>query len=416
MSKKLGIYVHLPFCRTKCDYCDFYSLPNSPHLMDRYQQALLAHFKAMSAAASGYQVDTVYFGGGTPTFYGGERVLALLRALKKYYRISRTAEITVEGNPDSATKQTLATLKRAGVNRISLGMQSAIPAELSAVGRIHSPDQTRQAVATLHHLKLTNFSLDLIYGLPLQTPDSWRATLEEGIALEPTHLSCYGLKVEEGTPLYHRVSQGETLPDDDIQAALYLETVARLKQAGYHHYEISNFAKKGCHSRHNMGYWTGKPYLGFGASASSDFGGYRTTNTPDLDHYCACVLEGGQQIFSSNELMNQRDRAQEHLMLSLRTHHGLVRTQYEKICNLDFTPIYEKLAEFSAHGWAIPTGYDGFILNDEGFLRSNQLISILLDLQDQSGLPKPPPIALPPPSPKPAPPKFEEDDWGQLHF
>lgn len=414
MAKKLGIYVHLPFCTSKCDYCDFYSLPNSTHLIPRYQEALLAHFKAMSPSATDYQVSTIYFGGGTPSFYGAQNIEGLLRTLKKCFRVDRTAEITVEGNPDSLTKQQITALKRCGVNRFSLGMQSAQSEELLGVGRAHSPEQTRNVVASLHHAQVKNFSLDLIYGLPHQTPESWLASLEEAIALEPTHLSCYGLKVEEGTPLEKRISQGESLPDDDTQAELYLHTVERLKLAGFHLYEISNFAKKGYHSRHNLGYWTGKPYLGFGASASSDFGGYRTTITADISHYCDCVLQGGAHIFSSNELMSERERSAEHLMLSLRTAQGVDWLTYQKVCNLDFTPIHEKMEEFSGSGWAKSTKQGGWVFTAEGFLRSNILIAILLDLQAQSGPPKPPPVEFVPDTPKDI--SFSEDEWGQFHF
>lgn len=433
-ANKLGIYIHIPFCQSKCAYCDFYSLPKTDEpTMEEYQRALLAHIKAMAQVGRGFQVDSIYFGGGTPTLYGGKRIALLLQAVRKGFRVERDAEITVEGNPESASLKTIQTLRKAGVNRISLGMQSANAKELLAVGRPHSPEETREAVARVKACQIQNLSLDLIYGLPHQTPESWSATLEEAIALEPQHLSCYGLKVEEGTPLAKRVNQGEILPSDETQAQLYLYTVQRLAQAGYAQYEISNFARSGLHSRHNLGYWMGKPYLGFGASASSDFGGCRYTMEGDIKRYCGCVLSGEREIFSAHDMMSQRDRQEEYLMLRLRTSFGIDPTHYEKTCQLDFTPLDSLFQRFAKEGWAV---YSGGIwrLSPEGYLRSNLLITTLLEAQEISGAPKPPTLRIvtnsgkttEPLVEKPAQAKadseektgilLEEDQTGQFHL
>ena len=245
MADKLGIYVHIPFCRSKCDYCDFYSLAGQEREMDRYQKALLAHMRETAPLAQGIPVDTIYFGGGTPSFYGAKRIRELLTHLHKLFQVEKDAEITVECNPDSVDLRELKILRKAGVNRISLGMQSADAGELQRIHRIHTPRQTDQAAEWVRKLKFPSLSLDLIYGLPGQTMDSWRATVEHALSLLPQHLSCYGLKVEEGTPLARRVEEGEVLPDDDQQADLYLWTVGRLERAGLPQYEISNFAKPG---------------------------------------------------------------------------------------------------------------------------------------------------------------------------
>ena len=189
---KLGIYFHIPFCRSKCDYCDFYSLAGRDDAMDLCQRALLAHLKETAFAARSCEVDTVYFGGGTPSYYGAKRLRELLAAVKKHYRVARNAEVTFEANPDSAGFKTLRTLRRAGFNRVSLGMQSACPAELEAVHRPHTPAQTDEAVAAARKARLGNLSLDLIYGLPGQTMDSWRQTVELALSLAPAPLSCYG--------------------------------------------------------------------------------------------------------------------------------------------------------------------------------------------------------------------------------
>lgn len=228
MGDKLGIYIHIPFCRSKCDYCDFYSLSGQENKMDQYQKALLAHLKETAPLTQGIPVDSVYFGGGTPSFYGAKRLKELLAAIHKLFQIEKGAEITVECNPDSVDLRALRILRNAGVNRLSLGMQSAQAEELAAIHRIHTPHQTDHATELARKAKFNNLSLDLIYGLPGQTMDSWKATVEHALSLIPQHLSCYGLKVEEGTPLARRVAEGEVLPDDDQQADLYLWTVGRL--------------------------------------------------------------------------------------------------------------------------------------------------------------------------------------------
>ena len=264
MAEKLGLYVHIPFCRSKCDYCDFYSLAGKEGRMDDYQKALLAHMKETAPLTRGWQVDTVYFGGGTPSFYGEKRLREVLKTVAKRFDLAKDAEITVECNPDSVDKKVFQALRRAGVNRISLGVQSAHDCELNCLHRPHTFQQAQRAVAAAREAKIKNISLDLIYGLPNQDMAGWRDTVEQVLELEPEHLSCYGLKVEPGTPLDDRVVRGEKLPDDDQQADMYLWTVERLAAAGYRQYEISNFARAGFQSRHNLKYWMGRPYIGFG--------------------------------------------------------------------------------------------------------------------------------------------------------
>lgn len=194
-----GVYIHIPFCKSKCDYCDFYSLAGREETMDRYQKALLTHLKSFVPQLKGRPVDTIYFGGGTPSYYGEKRLRELLAFLQRHLSVLRQAEITVECNPDSVDERSIARLRRAGVNRISLGMQTADPQQLRCIHRIHTPRQVEQAVADIRKAKIDNLSLDLIYGLPDQTMDNWVDTLNKAIALGPEHLSCYGLKVEEGT-------------------------------------------------------------------------------------------------------------------------------------------------------------------------------------------------------------------------
>ena len=382
MGDKLGIYIHIPFCRSKGDDCDFYSLAGREKEMDRYQKALLAHMRETAPLAQGIGVDSIYFGGGTPSYYGAKRIKELLAHLSKLFQVEKDAEITVECNPDSVDLKSLRILRKAGVNRLSMGMQSAQEEELRAIHRIHTPQQTNQAVEAARKAKFTNLSLDLIYGLPGQTMESWKATVEHALSLIPQHLSCYGLKVEEGTPLARRVAEGEVLPDDDQQADLYLWTVGRLERAGLPQYEISNFAKPGYESRHNLRYWLTRPYIGFGPGAHSDFGGRRYSFVRDLDAYIRGVLEGGD-IIDSSELIPQRERCGEYLMLRLRTVQGVDGREYRHTYFMDFAPLEARLREFAAQGWAEEA--DGrWRLTPKGFLVSNQLIGDLLDRQEQA--------------------------------
>lgn len=382
--KPLGIYIHIPFCRSKCDYCDFYSLSGKEERMDAYQKALLAHLKETAPLARNYQINTIYFGGGTPSFYGEKRLKSLLSTIKKRYNVASDAEVTMEANPDSVDVKMLTHLRRAGFNRLSLGVQSACNAELVALHRPHTFEQAKNAAGAARKAKIKNLSLDLIYGLPGQNMEGWKNTVEEILALSPDHLSCYGLKVEEGTPLAGRVERGERLPDDDQQADMYLWTVERLAAAGYHQYEISNFARKGRESRHNLRYWMLCEYIGFGPGAHSDFGGRRYSFLRDLDGYIEGVLKGGR-IIDESSLIPHKARCGEYLMLGLRTSRGIEEWEYRRQFFMNFDPIEAKLESFEAKGWA-EKKEGRWHLTPEGFLLSNQLIGALLEIQEAATL------------------------------
>lgn len=384
MANSLGLYLHIPFCRSKCDYCDFYSLAGREARMDDYQRALLQHLAESAPLAKHNVVNSIYIGGGTPTWYGEKRLVELLKGIKKRFRVDKGAEVTVEANPDSVDLRMLRTLRRMGVNRISMGMQSGCDRELAAVHRPHTYAQLVAAVEAVRGAKIRNLNLDLIYGLPGQTEESWRESVEKAIALQPEHLSCYGLTVEEGTPLALRVQRGEALPDDDAQANCYLWLVQRLAQAGYEQYEISNFAKTGCQSRHNLKYWMGRPYMGIGAAAHSDFGGCRYSFVRDLEGYISGVLEGGQ-VIAESEQIQPRERGSEYLMLQLRTTHGIEEWEYRRRFYMNFDAIAAKLAEYEHRGWAACTGRR-WHFTPEGFLISNRLIGEILELQEAATL------------------------------
>jgi len=379
MAEKLGVYLHIPFCKAKCDYCDFYSLPGREEIMDDYLKALLKHIKETAPRAKGWQVDTVYFGGGTPSYFGYKRLTRLLEELRRRFDVARDAEITCEVNPESTNRNLLTGLRRAGVNRLSLGMQSACDAELCAVHRLHNFGQVRQAVEAARKAKFRNLSLDLIYGLPGQDMASWQRSVEAAIALKPEHLSCYGLKVEPGTLLDQRVTRGEVLPDDDTQADMYLWMVERVGAAGYLQYEVSNFARPGYQSRHNLKYWMGKPYVGFGPGAHSDFGGRRYSFVRDLDAYIKGILSGGM-VIDESELIPHRERILEYVMLRMRTTHGIEEWEYRREFSASFEPLEQKLEGYERQGWAEHRNRRWFF-TPQGFLVSNQLIGDLLSVQ-----------------------------------
>jgi len=375
--KPLGLYIHIPFCKSKCIYCDFYSLPNAEAQMDRYVSAVCRQLAEIAPRTTAHVVDTVYFGGGTPSCLGAKRLRRILKTVTARYRIAKRAEVTLEANPDSAGDwRTLRALRRAGFNRISLGVQSADDGQLKVLGRPHTFAQAQEAVAAARRAKIKNVSLDLIYGLPGQTMESWQDTVEKAAALEPEHLSCYGLKVEEGTPLWDMQADMD-LPDDDLQADMYLWTVERLSQLGYQQYEISNFARPGFLSRHNLKYWTLGEYAGFGPGAHSDLGGVRYAYVRDLKAYCEGVETEGD-ILSENERIPDRDRDIEYIMLGLRITKGISRQEFEYRFRLPFGPIQAALEKFSGSGHAVLRG-GRWRLTPEGFLVSNQIIGLCLE-------------------------------------
>ena len=376
-EKTLGLYLHIPFCAKKCDYCDFYSLAGAQDRMDDYVQALETQLAEFAPRAAQHTVDSVYFGGGTPTLLGEKRLIRLLKLILKKYRVAKGAEITLEANPESAGDfRALRTLRRAGFCRISLGMQSADDAELRSVGRIHTAAQVRGAVEAARKAGFSNLSLDLIYGLPGQTMELWQRSLTAAVDLAPQHLSCYGLKVEEGTPLFLR-REREQLPDDEAQADMYLWTVDFLRRHGFFQYEISNFARPGFESWHNLKYWTLGEYAGFGPGAHSDPGGVRYAYARDLEGYIQGVRTGGP-LLSENERIPPLDRDTEWIMLGLRTVRGLDPKAFESRFRRRFDCFLPFLGECSQAGYAVEE--EGrWHLTPKGFLVSNQIIGGMLD-------------------------------------
>ncbi len=379
----LGIYIHVPFCRSKCQYCDFYSLGGSKErgLVEKYLQAVCQHIREAGALAPGYLVDTIYFGGGTPSFLGAEPLIDILNTVRRKFQISPDCEITFEANPDSVQERLLKRLHVEGFSRMSLGVQNDHDDCLKKLGRPHTYQQAVQAVQMARRAGFRNISLDLIYGLPGQSRQQWAQTLEHVLRLKPEHMSCYGLKVEEGTPLYAYRNYCN-LPDDDAQADMYLTAVNILKEHGYAQYEISNFARRGLRSRHNLKYWQGGQYLGFGPAASSDFAGKRFTTVRDLHAYADGICKGGQILAECQEIPT-RERAGEYLMLRLRTTEGIEAEEYTRQFLLPFAPLEACLRRFATMDLAV-RDRDRWRLTPRGFLVSNSILVELLQAQERT--------------------------------
>ena len=379
----LGIYVHVPFCRSKCAYCDFYSVTDkNDKLMDAYLHAICRHIKETGPLAPDHRVDTIYFGGGTPSFFGADGMATILNTIRRSFDVDSKAEITFEANPDSVSPRLLRKLRREGFNRISLGVQCDDDAILKKIGRPHTYEQAVKAVKRIRRARYKNLSLDLIMGLPGQTREGWEKTLRNVLKLDPEHISCYGLTLEEGTPLYTYRDHCD-LPDDDAQADMYLATIDILRREGYRQYEISNFAKKGKASRHNLKYWSSKEFLGFGPAAWSDFGGKRYGLVRDVRAYINGIQTNGQVVQEMQEIP-RRERAGEYLMLRLRTTAGIRREDYERQFTRSFDPMEEVLRQCEARHHAILSGDGYWKLTPEGFLVSNSIISDLMKAQESS--------------------------------
>lgn len=381
MDKKVGIYVHVPFCKKKCSYCNFYSLPDSAsgeELIHEYQNAVIKHIEEYSAQLDGYLIDTVYFGGGTPSHIGALRLISILNALKKSGHVLLDSEITAEVNPGSITKEGLIRLRKAGFNRLSIGVQCASDEALKSLGRTHTFSDAEEAIKDARAAGFTNLSVDVIYGLPSQTKDSWEHTVQLLAGLKAEHISCYSLKIEEGTGLY-TYKDSPFLPDDDDQADMYLYAVEILARFGYKQYEISNFARRGFESKHNIKYWLGDDYIGFGPAAHSYVDRCRYSLTEDTEQYIEQV-KNGKRIVEHDEQMSDFENAGEYLMLRLRTTHGISEEEYYNIYRLKMDFVLELMHKYEENGWA--TFVDGrWRFTPKGFMVSNTLIGEILEAQ-----------------------------------
>ncbi len=375
MLQTVGLYLHIPFCLSKCAYCDFYSLPGqSESEIDAYLEALLQHIRETAPCAKNQLVDTVYFGGGTPSLLGPKRLKLLLNTLEKNFQLSKNSEITLEANPGTLTPVALKKIKAAGFNRLSLGVQSLDDDMLKRLGRRHTAQEALDIFDAARSVGFDNLSVDLMYGLPGQTLEAFTGDLQKILRLRPDHVSCYGLKLEENTPLFREAPE---CPSDDEQAQQYLSAVDILTEAGYRHYEISNFALPSRHSRHNMKTWNLEPYLGLGVAAHSDFGGMRWSHIKDIDAFIRGIGEGGELV-ADCERIPPKERAGEYIMLRLRTDDGISSNEYARLFKASFAPMERELERFEALGLAAHSG-DRYHLTARGFLLSNRIIRSVLD-------------------------------------
>jgi len=330
-----GLYLHIPFCVAKCRYCDFTSYPQcSNEAKEKYLQALLqeaglyAGLLRGSVPSGELLLDSLYFGGGTPTCLTGGQLFFLLKTLREIFPVRSDAEITVEGNPGTLDVEKLVMLCQAGFNRLSLGVQSFNDRELAVLGRIHTADEAVQAYRLAREAGFANISLDLMYGLPRQELEQWRASLSQALALKPEHISLYQLKIEEGTPFHQQLLEGNLQEFPDDQAAIfYEEAIQTLTEAGYHHYEISNFALPGRESRHNQLYWRNKEYLGLGVGAAGYLQGVRYNNETELAAYQAKLAQGLLPRADS-EIIDKDLQIAEAIFLGLRLLEGIDKKEF----------------------------------------------------------------------------------------
>ncbi|HUT01952.1 MAG TPA: radical SAM family heme chaperone HemW [Phycisphaerae bacterium] len=334
-----ALYVHVPFCAAKCRYCDFYSLAFDAPVAQRYLRAVAAELRSRCALLSA-PLASVFLGGGTPTVLGAGLLEELLSLCRPW--IDRDTEFSVEANPGTLDAPVVEVLAAGGVNRVSLGVQSFRDPELRWLGRIHSGAEARRAAETLRAAGVRDLGLDLIYGIPSQTPASWRASVGEALALRPEHLSCYGLSFEPGTPLERELRAGRVKPmDEAAQAACYRHAIEATGRAGLEHYEISNFARVGRRCRHNLTCWHNEPYLGVGPGAASYVGGVRRTNLPDLEAYLAAA-PAGRPVPASRERLTGRAAMAETVMLSLRLIEGLHRPSFVRRYGRDVSEVFPR--------------------------------------------------------------------------
>ena len=342
----MELYIHLPFCRQKCRYCDFPSWPGCEGLMPHYVDALLSEAAELSKQYDRPAMETVFIGGGTPSLLPAPLMARLLTGLMEHFDIPAGIEFTSEANPGTLTEDWLHAATEGGVNRLSLGMQACQPALLKTLGRIHDFPQVADSVALARKAGIANLNLDLMFGLPGQTVAMWRETLEKAFSLHPEHLSCYGLIPEDGTPLKADLDAGRlTIPDEDDERRMYDDAMTLLAEHGYEQYEISNFAKPGHECRHNLGYWRQVPYLGLGASAASCVPGdenavaYRLSNPADLQAYLRMVEKNDWQARSCTAI-SAEDARFETMMLGLRTTKGVSETDFAAMHGLSLNECY----------------------------------------------------------------------------
>lgn len=377
--RSLGIYIHIPYCAKKCAYCDFYSVP-SCETSKAYCNALIKQIESYKKKSKDYVVDTIYIGGGTPSQINPEYIYNILGAVKETFNVSHDAEISMEANPGTLDGYKLSLYRSAGINRLSLGLQSAHDDELKRLSRIHTMKDFENSFLLARLEGFDNINVDIMYALPCQTREKLAETINTVISLSPEHISFYGLKIEENTPFAYNRSIAESIPSDEIQYKMYMDSAKTLEEHGYRQYEISNFAKDGYACRHNMKYWKCNDYLGFGVAAASFFENNLFSYVKNIDYF----IEDPLSVFiteSTEEISPQKFETQ-FVMLGFRLAEGISVDEYKLRCGGDFIKKYgERLKPFLEKKLVVKTT-NGFKLSRRGMLVSNYILSKILDFDE----------------------------------
>ncbi len=378
----MSIYIHFPFCLRKCDYCDFYSIPYRADLADEYCKALNCEIERIADLQEWGTAISVYLGGGTPSLMSPAQIQKLLDHIRKFFSVAANCEITMEANPGTVSLEGLKACREAGVNRISLGVQSFNESELELLGRIHSRDAVYRSVEYVVNAGIVNYGLDLIYGIPGQGLPEWEQNLQEAVKLAPAHLSCYLLQMEETVPLALRLQKGEVsaLPEED-ESDMYYAAVDLLKHEGYQHYEISNFCRPGRACRHNLNYWEAGDYLGLGAGAVSFKGGVRYRNLPQIRQYIENLLSKGQEPPREvMESLTSRDQAGcDAMIMGLRMTRGVNVDEFEKRFGLQPLAVFADALEKSREEGLLEYNHPWLRLTRRGYFLSNRVFVRILD-------------------------------------
>ena len=377
MSGGMELYLHMPFCVRKCAYCDFLSFPSGAETQRMYAKRLVEDIDVMGKRYGEIPVETIFIGGGTPSVPDSALIVEIMEHVRHAFHVADGAEISMEANPGTVTREKLTDYRKAGINRLSFGLQSANDRELKLLGRIHTWAEFLESFTLARECGFANLNIDLMSALPGQTCESWKETLSRVTALDPEHISAYSLIIEEGTPFGERYGSEEgrkLLPDEDSEREMYHETKRFLKDCGYERYEISNYAKPGRECRHNIGYWTGVPYLGLGLGASSYLDGCRFTVNPDMKQY----LEEKPGMFADIEKLTKKDMEEEFFYVGLRMTAGVSLSEFERRFGISAKEVYPGLMETFVKEKAARFEGDRFVLTDYGLDVSNYIMAQFL--------------------------------------
>lgn len=377
-KKELMIYVHIPFCAKKCAYCDFLSGPANKQEISDYVKALTDEIGTYGEIAKDYEVTSVFFGGGTPSLLLEEQIQEIMKALKSVFIFTKDAEVSIECNPGTVTKEKLLTYLKIGFNRLSFGLQSTDNEELRLLGRIHTFEQFLENYHIAREVGFSNINIDLMSALPNQTVKSYGITLDKIIALKPEHISAYSLIIEEGTPFYDKYEDNQSaLPSEAEDREMYHMTKAILKEAGYERYEISNYAKPGYACRHNIGYWKRKEYIGIGLGASSFFNKKRYHLEEDLKKYILAEKRYNS-LCKDVHTLTKKEEMEEFMFLGLRMTEGIDCKQFHEEFGVSFEQVYGDIFETMADKGLLIQKDNKIALTEQGIDVSNSILSEFL--------------------------------------